>query len=375
MFFIGYGNRRSILIFTLVFSFFIHFFAEFKMSRPFNAMQRLRREVIKYDYSQNISDRFVYAVVSDYEAKAMYFDTYFNLTIKSPVVGRIVEYCQWKQNTPNYFDQISIYNMYSKVWTRTQINSNHFFSLKFKNPKTLPLNKTTKYMMGFRLENGVELGGLMSVNNGFYMYNVNEKDITDFENSEAKNQDKFEYIGNDFFYYSIDGTLQKKYMKDLENKRNETIKTIMNYCTPGDIRVKFVVFSPPTFTYIGFLNNESKIVPNTYQNIRIGKITEGNVSLDSLLDTILEEQNDKSDFNETQSKSSFSFILSIFFFVFSIRASVETKSLTLILIGIINLLIRSLIWDKPILRFKLWFSVFIVFLPFYYLYIRRQIVQ
>lgn len=372
MFFIGFGNTRTLQILTFTISFLINLISEINFSRSYNSIQRFKREVVRYNLSSNLSNKFVYAVVDDYHAKNAYHDSYFNITINYPVVGRIVEYCQWKQNNPEYFTQLSLYEMYKRVWTMTQINSNYFFDQNYRNPKTLHLNKTVKYMLGFKLRNGIEIGGLMNVDDGFYIYNVEDKDVYDFENSEAGN--KFEYIGNDIFYYSIDGTLQKKYMNDLNTNRNETIKKIMQQCRAGDIRVSFAVFKPPVFTVIGFLNNESKIVPGVFQNIQFGNILQGNISLNLLLEAILKEQNDKSEFNDINRSTSFILIMSILFSVLSFHLTIVSKSLTLILVGIINLLIRSLIWDKPILSLKIWLPVFIIYLPFYYLFVYRRII-
>ena len=67
------------------------------------------------------------------------YDSVFDVKIKTPVLQRIVEMYQWKEESESDEDGGTVYT-YKKEWIDTLINSNDFHNGGHENPSTMPYN-------------------------------------------------------------------------------------------------------------------------------------------------------------------------------------------------------------------------------------------
>lgn len=263
----------NILPIFLVIAVIFYQFTEFKYSNLITAVNEVSSNYIKIDpYSRILlNNSFVYMITNGIVYPAL-SDNEFNIQTHAAIIKRSVDYCQWLEEGFDSTDKITRTRRYMKVWVKEIINSSEFMDLRYNNPSyKFSFSDSYIYADSFPIGNYI-------IDSNIFKKNKNNLVPFELDNNQSitlKNfNSSFKYIGNGQFYYY--------YNKSSNNlipphKNNDD-------CTPGDIRVTILQYSPHTASIAGLLNSTTRVInTTTINNTEIGAFEAGNMEIKNLL--------------------------------------------------------------------------------------------
>lgn len=271
--------NQEILVLSNIFPFFsviavlIYQFTEFKYSSLITAVNKVSSNYIEIDpYSRILlNNSFVYMISNDIVYPAL-SDNEFNIQTHAAIIKRSVDYCQWLEEGFDSTDKITRTRRYMKVWVKEIINSSEFMDLRYNNPSyKFSFSDSYIYADSFPIGNYI-------IDSNIFKKNKNNLTPFELDNNQSitlKNfNSSFKYIGNGQFYYYYNKSSNNLI---LPHKNNDD-------CTPGDIRVTILQYSPHTASIAGLLNSTTHIINTTTINsIEIGAFEAGNTEFKNLL--------------------------------------------------------------------------------------------
>lgn len=280
-----------------------------------------------------------------------------NLYKPTRIVGMKGEYCMWSEFTSSDIAGKHKKYGYKKIWSPNIIISKDFKNKKYKNPfvELMPEGEDSFDMKAgdYIISNNLTTIGQRELMHSSWDEPINEN----FTSTRLSEQ--FEYASRGIFYSPRQRGNWRKFMTynsfwDLYNKRKGDTECV--WCTPGDRRLWFEVFTPNNVTVIGMYINGT-INATEISGYKIGAVYEGEVDMETIKDNLV---NDNYSFYIL-----FDFIAVLAMLIFAlIRARMnDIKCVGIVILScVIN-------WCNLLARRMGWFSCLLYTLPFcYYIY-------
>lgn len=176
------------------------------------------------------------------------YDSVFDVKVKTPVLKRVVEIYEWKEESETDEDGDERYT-YSKVWESTLIDSQSFNNSRYSNPTTMPYNTETYY------SEKVNVGAFLLTRE--QLNNLSTNGVFNEYNSEKIEELNYKIYGN--------------YITNSEDINNPQI---------GDIRISFVYNNSTEIsvlavqsgnTFKDYVSSSGKIINSVVEGIHSGE--------------------------------------------------------------------------------------------------------